>query len=57
VKAIRQFLNRPFRARGTRFDRYYVGLLKPGAGYPTADEARRDLAEFRRSMYFDGWLR
>ena len=57
MKAIRQFLRRPFRARGTRFDRYYVGLIQPGAGYPTADEARRDLAEYRRSMYFDGWLR
>ncbi|MFL5758694.1 MAG: hypothetical protein ACJ789_03090 [Thermomicrobiales bacterium] len=57
MNAIRQFLQRPFRARSTRFDRYYGGLLRPGAGYPTADEARRDLKEFHRSTYFDGWLR
>jgi hypothetical protein len=57
VNAIRKFLHRTRRAKGSRFDRYYVSLIQPGAGYPTADEARRDLAEFRRSMYFDGWLR
>ena len=29
--------------RNSQFDSYYFGLLREGSGYPTADEARRDL--------------
>jgi hypothetical protein len=57
MKIFRQFLQRSFQSRGSRFDRYYVNLLQPGAGYPTADEARRDLAEYNRSMFINGWPR
>jgi hypothetical protein len=28
---------------GSRFDRYYGEVARQGVGYPTADEARRDL--------------
>jgi hypothetical protein len=49
VKFIRQLLHRPARPTVSRFDRYYIGLLGEGTGYPTADEARRDLARFDRS--------
>lgn len=48
----------PFRGTSARFDRYYGGILRPGAGYPTADEARRDMR--RRDLTgseFIGWLR
>ena len=40
MKVLRTFFN-PFRIR--RFDRYYQGVIGPGAGYPTYDEARRDV--------------
>ena len=55
MKFIRQLFHRPDRPTVSRFDRYYGGLLQPGAGYPTADEARRDLARYDRSMNFQGW--
>jgi len=57
VKIIRQLLKKTRQPKGSRFDHYYAGLVQPGAGYPTADEARRDLAEYRRMLYYDGWLR
>ena len=48
----------PFRASSGRFDRYYGGILRSGAGYPTADEARVDLRRRdRASTEFIGWLR
>lgn len=32
-----------FRFTGNRFDLYYEKVLGQGSGYPTADEARKDL--------------
>ena len=34
----------------SRFDRYYAGVLRSGAGYPTADEARRDLRRYDQTL-------
>jgi hypothetical protein len=42
MKTIRNLLN-PFRVSARRFDRYYQGVIGPGAGYPTYDEARKDM--------------
>ncbi len=42
---------------GSRFDRYYGDVIRSGVGYPTADEARRDLARHDRSMLRYGWPR
>lgn len=42
MKTIKNLLN-PFRISGRRYDRYYQGVIAPGAGYPTYDEARRDM--------------
>ena len=56
MKAIRNLLN-PFRVSGRRFDRYYQGVIGPGAGYPTYDEARKDML-LRDSAVVDlraGW--
>lgn len=39
---------------GNRFDRYYSGIAHSGAGYPTADEARKDMASHQRSQHL-GW--
>jgi len=33
----------PFRMAGRRNDRYYQGVIAQGPGYPTYDEARKDL--------------
>ena len=58
MKTLRNLLtlNRLDRAVGTRFDRYYGGIVRPGVGYPTADEARRDLHRFNRALMQHGWL-
>lgn len=38
------------RFSGSRFDMYYEQVLRQGEGYPTADEARRDLAHRDRQI-------
>jgi hypothetical protein len=41
-----------------RFDRYYAGVLREGAGYPTADEARQDMrTQSQAASNYVGWLR
>ncbi len=58
VKTLRQMFSRPARAgSGSGFDRYYGGIVRAGAGYPTADEARRDLADHQRTLIHNGWMR
>lgn len=41
--------------RTGRFNRYYGNILRTGVGYPTADEARRDLAQYDRNSHPFGW--
>ena len=42
----------------TRFDRYYREVVRSGVGYPTADEARRDLSTNPANVApFTAWLR
>lgn len=41
----RKLFGRSRLTRNGRFNRYYGNVLRTGAGYPTADEARRDLAQ------------
>ncbi|HEV2528860.1 MAG TPA: hypothetical protein VGT61_10475 [Thermomicrobiales bacterium] len=43
MRTLRNLIGRTQRSTGTRFTRYYGGILRDGVGYPTADEARRDL--------------
>ena len=38
-----------------RFDRYYTDLVKSGAGYPTADEARKDMIRHYESISRNAW--
>ena len=38
------------RFSGSRFETYYGNLLGHGTGYPTADEARKDVADRDRQM-------
>ena len=57
MKTIRNLFHRPAgRATISRFDRYYNNVLQSGAGYPTADEARRDLRTYDRTTFY-GWMR
>lgn len=49
MKTIRTLLS-PFRVSGRRYDRYYQGVIGPGSGYPTYDEARRDIINRERSL-------
>ena len=42
MKAFSRFL-KPFRVTIGRNDRYYQGVIGQGSGYPTYDEARKDL--------------
>jgi len=57
VKTLRQLFNRPARRAGSRFDRYYAEIARSGAGYPTADEARRDLLDQARTIQPYGFFR
>lgn len=41
--------------KNTRFNRYYGNVIHTGAGYPTADEARRDMANNQRTAHPFGW--
>lgn len=40
-----------------RFDRYYGDVARAGVGYPTADEARKDMLRLDRSVNRFGWVR
>ena len=61
MKLLRALLQRPgrdaARPTGSRFDRYYGDVVRAGAGYPTADEARRDLAGQDRALNRYGLFR
>jgi hypothetical protein len=50
IKSIRKLLN-PFRHGDRRASRYYRNVIAPGAGYPTFDEASRDLVHRDRATY------
>jgi hypothetical protein len=55
---VKQFFAKlnPFRAGDTRFGRYYAGVIGQGSGYPTADEARRDLRKFDQNHPDMHWM-
>lgn len=57
MKTLRQLLNRPTRRSGSRFERYYSEIARSGAGYPTADEARRDLLRHESIIRAYGFFR
>lgn len=59
MKTLRTLIARSTRTArgGSRFDRYYSEVIRSGAGYPTADEARRDLQRYDRTSHTYGWFR
>ena len=57
MKLLRNLFDRANWASSSRFQRYYGDLVHSGAGYPTADEARRDLRQFENATNRFGWGR
>lgn len=51
----RKLFGRSRTSRNGRFNRYYGNVLRSGAGYPTADEARRDMAQYDHTSHPYGW--
>ena len=39
------------------FERYYGDVARAGVGYPTADEARKDMQQLHRAVSRYGWMR
>jgi hypothetical protein len=56
VKTLLDLIN-SLRGKNARFDRYYSGVIGSGSGYPTADEARRDLRNYDRTVGYGIWSR
>ncbi len=54
MKTFFSFFDFASRSASTRFDRYYSGIAHSGAGYPTADEARKDMQSYQRTQHV-GW--
>lgn len=54
---LRNLLHRIGGGSGARFDRYYGDVVRAGVGYPTADEARRDMVQLDRTVNRYGWVR
>lgn len=57
MKTLRNLFSRNTSAGKGRFDRYYGRVARSGEGYPTADEARRDLRNYDKNMIMIGWPR
>jgi hypothetical protein len=58
VKTLRSFFGFGRSGRtASRFDRYYAGVVQAGTGYPTADEARRDLIRYDLATQPFGYTR
>lgn len=57
MKTFRKLFSRSNRVASSRFDRYYGEVIRSGVGYPTADEARRDMQRHAGSTQPYGWFR
>jgi hypothetical protein len=54
MKTFRNLFGRKSTVGSGRFDRYYGRIIHSGEGYPTADEARKDLRSYDKSMIMFG---
>ena len=57
MNVLRNLLHRMSGGSSARFERYYSDVASAGVGYPTADEARRDMRQLDSTMNRYGWLR
>ena len=54
---LRNLLSRVGGSGNGRFDRYYGDVARAGVGYPTADEARKDMQQLNHAINRYGWVR
>lgn len=57
MKKLRNLFSRAARPSNSRFERYYGEVIRSGVGYPTADEARRDMQRQVTTGQLYGWFR
>ena len=57
MSLLRNLFQRVGASTGARFDRYYGDVARSGVGYPTADEARKDMLELDRAVNRYNWVR
>ena len=57
MRLLRTLFNRVGSVSSARFDRYYTDVARAGVGYPTADEARKDMLQLDRTVNRYGWIR
>ena len=57
MSVLRNLFNRVGGSASSRFDRYYGDVARAGVGYPTADEARKDMQQLNRTVSQYGWVR
>lgn len=57
MEKLRNLLHRMSGVSSARFERYYGDVARSGVGYPTADEARKDMLQLDRTMNRYGWVR
>jgi hypothetical protein len=54
---LRNLFQRVGGGTNARFERYYGDVVRQGVGYPTADEARKDMQQVQRTINRYGWIR
>jgi hypothetical protein len=57
MKLLRDLIHRMSGGSSARFERYYGDVARAGVGYPTADEARKDMLQLDRSVNRYNWVR
>ena len=57
MKLLRDLFHRMSGGSSARFERYYGDVARAGVGYPTADEARKDMLLLDRSVNRYNWVR
>ena len=57
MSLLRNLFRRVNAGSSPRFDRYYGDVARSGVGYPTADEARKDMQQLHRAVSRYGWMR
>jgi hypothetical protein len=57
MSLLRNLFHRMSGISSARFERYYGDVAHAGVGYPTADEARKDMLQLDRSVNRYGWMR
>ena len=57
MNMLRNLINRVSGAGSARFERYYGDVAHEGVGYPTADEACRDMLQHDAAVNRYNWVR